>query len=79
MPIFEAGLSFPGVDGAGSLLSDSGGGLILSRVDVARAPSHVSTEGLEGLDQDCGLDGHVEGSHDSGSFKGLFWSEFFSA
>jgi len=44
---------------------DSSGGVVLSGEDVARSPCALSTEGSEGLDEDGGLDGHVETSSDT--------------
>ena len=39
---------------------NGGGGVILGREDVARGPAHVSTERLQRLDEDSGLDSHVQ-------------------
>jgi hypothetical protein len=47
------------------------GGLVLGREDVARRPGDLSSEGGEGLDEDGGLDGHVEASSDASSLEGL--------
>lgn len=78
-PVFFEGFTLPGEDGAGALLGDGSSSLILSGVDVARAPSDFSTEGFEGFDEDGSLDGHVERTSDSASLKGLVGAEFFSA
>ena len=79
LPVFLEGLSLPCKDGGGLVTSDSGGGVVLGGEDVARAPTDVSTEVLEGLDQDGGLDGHVEGSRDTSGAEGLGGSEFLTA
>lgn len=50
------GLALPGEDGdAGS--GNGGGGVVLSREDVARGPGELGAEGLERLDEDGSLDG----------------------
>ena len=43
--------------------------MILRREDVAAAPPNVGTQFDEGFDQHGGLDGHVQGSRDAGSFQ----------
>ena len=64
------GLSLPGKDGdTGS--SDGSGSVVLGGEDVARRPRNLGTEVGEGLDEDSGLDGHVETSGDSGTLQGL--------
>ena len=64
------GLAFPGEHGdTGS--SDSGGGVVLSAVDVARGPGDFSAELDEGLDQYGGLDRHVQTSGDAGAGERL--------
>ena len=60
LPVLLEGLSLPGEDGGGSIASDGGGGVVLGGEDVATAPSDLSSHLLEGLDEDGGLDGHVE-------------------
>ena len=50
---------------------DRGGGVVLGREDVAGGPAHVRAEGLQGLDQDRGLDRHVERAGDAGAPQGL--------
>lgn len=50
------GLALPGEDGdTGS--GDGSSGVVLGGEDVARCPGELGTEGLEGLDEDGGLDG----------------------
>src|SRR3569623_1470077 len=50
---------------------DGGGGVVLRREDVARGPTHVGAERLQGLDQYRGLDGHVQGTGDARAFERL--------
>merc|ERR1712093_299391 len=70
LPVLLEGLTLPGEDG-GTGGHDGGGGVILGREDVARAPTDVGTEGLEGLDEDGGLDGHVERTGEPDALEGL--------
>ena len=54
--VFLLGLTLPGEDryaGGGN----GGGSVVLGREDVAGGPGELSTEGLEGLDEDSSLDG----------------------
>ena len=44
-----------------------GGGVILSREDVARRPAHLGAEFGERLDEDRGLDRHVQRAGDAGT------------
>jgi hypothetical protein len=69
LPVLLEGLSLPGEDSGGLVAGDGGGGVVLGGEDVARAPADVATEGLEGLDEDGGLDGHVEGAGDTGTLE----------
>ena len=78
IPVLLKGLTLPG-ENVGSLsLDDSSGGVVLGGEDVARSPSYLSTESLEGLDENSGLDGHVEGSRDLGAFENLLGAELRS-
>ena len=79
LPVLGEVFSLPGENLGGVGLGDGGSGVVLSRVDVAGAPSDIGSEFLEGLDEDGGLDGHVEGSGDSGSLEDLGISVFGSA
>jgi hypothetical protein len=45
--------------------------VVLGGEDVAGSPGDLGTEGGQGLDQDGGLDGHVEGSGNAGTFEDL--------
>jgi hypothetical protein len=50
------GLTLPGEDG-GAACGNGSSGMVLGGEDVARGPGELGTEGLEGLDEDSGLDG----------------------
>jgi hypothetical protein len=64
------GLALPGEDGdTGS--GDGSGGVVLCGEDVAGSPGELGTEGCEGLDEDGGLDGHVQATSDAGTLEGL--------
>ena len=45
--------------------------VVLGRIDVARGPAHVGAERLQGLDQDGGLDRHVQRAGDARALQGL--------
>jgi len=79
LPVFLEGLSLPGENSGRFVTSNGGGGVVLGREDVARAPTDVCTKSLEGLNEDGGLDGHVKRSRNTGSLKGLFISVFLTA
>ena len=79
LPVFLKGFSLPCENSGRFVTGDSSGGVILGGEDVARAPTDVSTKLLEGLDKDGSLDGHVEGSRDTGTLQWLFSSEFSTA
>merc|ERR1711988_400279 len=63
--VLLVGLSLPGVDrdAAGC---HGGGGVILCGEDVARGPSDLGAELEQGLDQDGGLDCHVQTTNETG-------------
>ena len=69
LPVLLEGLSLPGEDGGGLIAGDGSGGVVLGREDVAGAPPHISSEVGEGFDEDGSLNGHVEGSSDTGSLE----------
>lgn len=71
LPVIHQALSLPGEDGSGVVAGDGGGGVVLGAEDVAGAPADLGTKSLEGLDEDAGLDGHMEGTADSGSLEGV--------
>ena len=50
---------------------DSRSGVVLSGEDVAAGPAHLGAEGHQGLDQNGGLDRHVQGTRDAGALEGL--------
>ena len=69
LPVLLQSLALPGKDGSRLVAGNGGGGVVLGGEDVAGAPPHVSPEGLEGLDEHGGLDGHVEGPGDAGALE----------
>ena len=52
--------------------------MVLRRIDVARNPTHLGAKGFEGLDQNGGLDRHVERATDARAFEGLRRAELFA-
>ena len=78
-PVLLERLALPGEDGdavgcvgrAGGAGGDGGGGMVLRGEDVAGGPLHLGTERDERLDEDAGLDGHVERADDAGALEGL--------
>mmetsp|Transcript_15855 Transcript_15855/g.26668 ORF Transcript_15855/g.26668 Transcript_15855/m.26668 type:complete len:450 (-) Transcript_15855:20-1369(-) len=71
LPVLLKGFTLPGKNSSRTIAGNSGGGVILSGEDVATAPSDFSTEGLESLDKDCSLDGHMQRTRNSGTFEEL--------
>lgn len=67
LPVLLKGLTLPGEHGGRAIAGDSGSGVVLGGEDVARAPSDIGTKSLKGLDENGGLDGHVQGARDSGT------------
>ena len=78
-PVFFQGFTLPGEHGHAlrildrSLLADhdGGGSVVLRAEDVAADPAHVGTEVHERFDEDGGLHGHVEATHDAGASERL--------
>jgi len=70
LPVLLEGLTLPGEDG-GAAGSDGGGGVVLGGEDVAGGPADLGAESLEGLDEDGGLDGHVERAGETHALEGL--------
>ena len=68
-PVLLQGLALPGIDGdaAGG---DGGGGVVLGGEDVAGAPADLGPQIDQGLDEDRGLDGHVQAATDAGPGEG---------
>ena len=77
-PVLLQGLALPGKDGRG-VTGDGSGSVVLGGEDVAGAPTDLSTEGDEGLDESGGLDGHVQGASDLGALEWLLGAEFLTA
>ena len=78
-PVLLERLALPGEDGdalgvvRGAVRADRdrGGGVVLGGEDVAAGPADLGAEGDQGLDQDCGLDRHVQGADDPGAAQRL--------
>jgi len=64
------GLALPCEDGDTSR-GDSSCGVILRRENVATRPGDLGAQGCECLDQNGGLNGHVEATCDTGASEGL--------
>jgi len=79
LPVFFEGLSLPSENSGRFVTSNSGGGVVLGREDVARTPTDISTKSLESLDEDGRLDGHMKGSRNTGSLEWLYISIFLTA
>ncbi|OIQ67816.1 hypothetical protein GALL_506020 [mine drainage metagenome] len=58
--------------------SDRGCGVVLRRIDVAGNPADVGAECRQRLDQDRGLDRHVQGAGDARALQGLLGSVFLA-
>jgi len=52
-------------------LGNGGSGVVLGGENVAGSPGNLGTENSQGLDQDGGLDGHVEGTGNAGTLEDL--------
>ena len=82
-PVLLEGLALPGedrhaggpVDRAVRSDHDRGRGVVLSGKDVAADPAHVGAEFDERLDQDRGLDRHVQRARNTSASEGLARSE----
>ena len=69
-PVLLECLALPGVDrdpGRG----DGRGGVVLGREDVAGGPADLGAQRDQSLDQDRGLDGHVQGARDARALERL--------
>ena len=85
-PIFFEGFALPGehghalriVDGAVLAHHDGGGSVVLRAEDVAADPAHVGTEVGKRFNQDGGLHGHVEATHDAGARERLLACVFLA-
>lgn len=69
LPVVLEGLSLPGEHGSRLGSDDGRGGVVLGAEDVARAPSERGAAGLQRLDEDGRLHGHVERTRDTSSRK----------
>ena len=64
------GLPLPGENGD-TRRGNGSGGMVLRRKDVAARPGDLRTQLDQGLDQNCGLDGHMKASRNACSGKRL--------
>ncbi len=55
---------------------DRRGGVVLGRIDVAGGPADIGAERLQGLDENRGLNGHVQGAGDARALQRLLLREF---
>mmetsp|Transcript_17318 Transcript_17318/g.34925 ORF Transcript_17318/g.34925 Transcript_17318/m.34925 type:complete len:401 (+) Transcript_17318:560-1762(+) len=69
VPVLRDGLTLPSEDVSGLGGGNGRSGVVLGGEDVARGPTDLGTKSLEGLDEDGGLDGHVQGAGDVGASK----------
>ena len=70
-PVIFQALALPGEDLGHALLGDGGSGVVLGGEDVARGPADVRAQGVQGLDEHGGLDGHVQGAGHAQALEGL--------
>ena len=63
-PVLGQRLALPREDRGSACLGNSSCCVVLRAEDVARAPTHLGTQGSQRLDQNAGLDGHVQGAVD---------------
>jgi hypothetical protein len=59
-------------------LGDGGGGVVLGREDIARAPADVGAEVPQGLDQHRGLDRHVQAAHHADTLQRFLSAVLFA-
>ena len=70
IPVLLEGFALPSEDGNASR-GDGGGGLILSRENIATGPTDIGSEGDKGFNEHSGLDGHMEGASHTDASEGL--------
>ncbi len=76
-PVVFLRFSLPGEDRNPSRCN-GGGGMILGREDIAGRPAHFGAQGHQGLDENGGLDGHVQAAHDTGALQRLLFPVFLA-
>ena len=69
-PVLHQVLALVGKDRC-SACGNGSSSVVLGREDVARGPAHVCSKGPQGLNQDRGLDGHVQAAGDARAFQRL--------
>lgn len=68
--VFLLGLALPGKNrNTGS--GDGGGGMVLGAEDVAAGPGDFGSKSSQGLDEDSGLDSHVQAASNAGTLERL--------
>ena len=70
VPVLLEGFTFDG-EHRDALGGDRRCSVILGGEDVAGGPAHFGPEFHQGLDQNGGLNRHVKGASDTGTFQGL--------
>ena len=74
VPIFLEGLALPGED-RHTCGCDGRSGMVLSGEDITGCPADGGTQLDQRLNQDGGLDGHVQRAGDAHALKRLLWPE----
>jgi len=77
-PVLLKALVLPG-EHRGARSSNGSSSMILSREDVARAPTHIGTKGREGLNESGSLDSHVQRTHDASALQRLRGTKLLAA
>ena len=78
IPIFFNSFSFPGEHTCSTSFNNGSSSLILSRKDVATAPSNSSSKVVKSLNESSSLDGHMERTRNSCSIEWLLGTIFLS-
>jgi len=79
LPVFLEGFSLPGEDRRTLITSNRRRSMILSREDIARAPTNVTAQVFERLNQDGRLDRHVQRTGNASTLQGSSRSLLFTA
>jgi len=77
VPVFFECFALPSEDRYTGF-GDGRGGVILGGEDIAGGPANISTELNESLDEDGGLDRHVQRTGDADALKGLLGTVFLT-
>mmetsp|Transcript_7689 Transcript_7689/g.9215 ORF Transcript_7689/g.9215 Transcript_7689/m.9215 type:complete len:449 (+) Transcript_7689:420-1766(+) len=79
LPVFLKRFTLPGKDGSRFVTGNGGSGVILGRENVTRTPTDITTQSLQGFDEDSGLDSHVQRSRNTSILQRSIGTEFFTA